>query len=26
VIQAREKVLSDLITYMEKQLEIEHDH
>jgi Ca2+/Na+ antiporter len=26
VIQAREKVLSDLILYMEKQLEIEHDH
>jgi len=25
-IQAREKVLSDLIQYMEKQLEIEHDH
>jgi hypothetical protein len=26
VIQAREKVLSDLILYMEKQLEIEHEH
>jgi len=26
LIQAREKVLSDLILYMEKQLEIEHDH
>jgi hypothetical protein len=26
VIQAREKVLSDLILYIEKQLEIEHDH
>jgi hypothetical protein len=26
VIQAREKVLSDLILYMENQLEIEHDH
>jgi len=25
-IQAREKVLSDLILYMEKQMEIEHDH
>lgn len=26
VIQAREKVLFDLIQFMEKQLEIEHDH
>jgi len=26
VIQSREKVLSELIHYMEKQLEIEHDH
>lgn len=26
VIQAREKVLTDLIQYMDKQLEIEHDH
>lgn len=26
MIQAREKVLSDLILYMENQLEIEHDH
>ena len=26
VIQEREKVLADLIHYMEKQLEIEHDH
>jgi len=26
VIQAREKVLSDLIHFMEKKLEIEHDH
>lgn len=26
VIQAREKVLTDLILYMEKQMEIEHDH
>ena len=26
VIQAREKILDDLIQYMEKQLEIEHDH